>query len=390
MSDFAGEWFTTFGHMTLTQDGADVRGVYQMGPQNCSLRGTIQDGVLRFRYHEPAASGDGWFVLNRHGKFTGQWRQDGIGTWLPWQGERGFEGIWNSSFGPLRLVQSPGRVQGFYEGLGRSSLEGRVEGKRLDFRYREPTVQGEGWFELADDGVTFQGQWRPDGTTDWAAWLGQRIGRRPGLVWLVVLEAYWQRGLGEREYAFGNMLREFFARVPQIEVRQRFFTNEEGLTKWCRELLYLPEPVALVFATHGTKEGLTAGGELIRAEPLAEVLRLADNIQVLHFSSCLLMDQGPAGNFARVLHEALPFPISGYTTSVDWAASALIEFTYLDMILARGISPQIAAEQVLQLLSFAGVGGSANSPYPAAHFRFWPAEAQADSSVPEGLKGGRT
>ena len=169
------------------------------------------------------------------------------------------------------------------------------------------------------------------------------------------------------------MLREFFARVPNVAVRQRFFTNEEGLAKWCRELMYLPEPTALVFATHGTPEGLTAGGEVIRPEPIAEALQPADNVQVLHFSACLLMDAGPAGNFARALREKLSFPISGYTVSVDWAASALIEFTYLDMILARGLSPDAAAEQVTRLLSFAGEQGAADSPYPPAHFHFWPA-----------------
>ena len=372
MSNFAGDWFTTFGSMSLTQNGPKVQGVYRMGNQECPLEGTIRDGVLRFRYRETAVGGEGWFVLERHGKFAGQWRQDGIDKWLPWKGERGFEGLWNSSFGPLRLLQDADGVRGFYEGLGQSTINGKVEGRRLVFRYREPRVQGEGWFDLAENGASFLGQWRPDGTTTWGPWLGQRIGAVPGLAWLVVLEAYWQRGLGEKEYAFGNMLREFFARVPGIEVRQRFFENEAGLVKWCRELLYLPEPIALVFATHGTPEGLTAHGELIRAEPLAEVLRNVDNVQVLHFSSCLLMDQGKAGDFARVLRKDLPFPISGYSTSVDWAASALIEFTYLDMILARGVSPQAAAEQITRLITFAGDSAAAGSPYPAAHFRFLP------------------
>ena len=371
MSDFAGEWFSTFGPMTLTQDGLHVQGVYQMGPQECSLEGTIQDGVLRFRYREPNGVGEGWFVMRRHGRFSGQWRPDGFAGWQPWQGERGFEGLWNSTFGPLRLIQGEGEVQGYYEGLGNSTIDGQSKGKRLVFRYKEPSAEGDGSFELTDNGFTFQGQWRPDGAASYAPWIGQRIRPVPGLVWLVVLEAYWQRGLGDKEYAFGNMLREFFARVPRIEVRQRFFNNEAGLVKWCRELLYLAEPIAVVLATHGTPEGLTAHGELIRAKPIADILRQAGNIQVLHFSSCLLMDSGPAGEFARVLRQELRFPISGYTTSVDWAASALIEFTYLDMILARGLDPQTAASQVTKLIAFAGDHAPADSPYPPAHFSFW-------------------
>jgi hypothetical protein len=262
-------------------------------------------------------------------------------------------------------------VHGWYEGLGSSTLEGRLNDGRLVFRYREPRAQGEGAFELSANGAAFQGNWRADGTATDAPWTGERIVPVPGLVWLVVLEAYWQRRLGEREYAFGNMLREFFARVPHIEVRQRFFTNEEGFARWCRELLFLAEPIALVLATHGTPEGVTAHGEIIRAEPIADILRLNDNIKMLHLSSCLLMDSGPTGDFARVLRQELRFPISGYTTSVDWAASALIEFTYLDMILARGLDPQAAAKQVPTLIAFAGDRGPADCPYPPAHFSFW-------------------
>ena len=379
MSDFAGDWFSTFGPMTLNQNGEHVQGTYHPGPEVCTLDGTILDGVLRFRYQEPNAVGEGWFALQRHGKFVGKWRQDGQPAWQPWQGERGFEGLWNSTFGPLRLIQGETEVHGYYEGLGSSTILGQLDGKQLTFRYKEPQAQGDGIFQLSDDGFNFEGQWRPDGAPGYSPWVGQRILPKPGLVWLVVLEAYWQRGLGDKEYAFGNMLREFFARVPRVEVRQRFFNNEAGLAKWCRELLFLAEPIALVLATHGTPEGLTAHGELIRAEPIAEILRQADNIQVLHFSSCLLMDQGPAGEFARVLRQTLRFPISGYTTSVDWAASALIEFTYIDMILARGLDPHAAAKQVTRLIAFAGNEGPEDSPYPPAHFVFW---------QPDRVKGG--
>jgi hypothetical protein len=371
MSDFAGQWYSTCGPMTLTQDGVRVQGVYRMGTQECSLDGTIKNGVLRFRYREPHAAGKGWFALQRHGRFSGQWRADGSTRWQPWQGERGFEGLWHSTFGPLRLIQGPSAVHGWYEGLGSSTIEGQLDGGRLAFRYKEPRAQGEGSFELTDNGAAFLGHWRADGAAADAPWTGERIVPVPGRIWLVVLEAYWQRGLGEREYAFGNMLREFFARVPNIEVRQRFFTNEAGLARWCRELLFLAEPIALVLATHGTPEGLTAHGEIIHAESIAEILRPNDNIQVLHLSSCLLMDRGPTGDFGRVLRQELGFPISGYTTSVDWAASALIEFAYLDMILARGLDPQTAAKQVTKLITFAGDRGAADSPYPPAHFSYW-------------------
>ena len=92
MSDFAGDWFSTFGPMKLTQDGARVQGTYQMGPAKCTVDGRIEDGVLRFRYQEPNAGGEGWFALQRHGKFAGKWRQDGGRDWQPWQGERRVRG----------------------------------------------------------------------------------------------------------------------------------------------------------------------------------------------------------------------------------------------------------------------------------------------------------
>src|SRR5947209_7903920 len=127
MSDFSGEWLSTFGPMILTQNGARVHGVYQMGPQECSLDGTIEDGVLRFRYREANAAGEGWFVLQRPGRFAGQWRPDGFSVWQAWQGERGFDGLWNSNFGPLRLIQGKDEVHGYYEGLGSSTIAGRLD-----------------------------------------------------------------------------------------------------------------------------------------------------------------------------------------------------------------------------------------------------------------------
>jgi hypothetical protein len=371
MNNFSGRWFTTFGAMNLTQSDSRIQGAYGPRGTENGIEGVVKDGAFHFRYQEPDAQGEGWFVLERYGKFTGQWRPDGREQWGAWTGQRGFDGIWDSTFGPLRIIQEQDRAWGSYEGLGNSSIEGRIQDERLVFRYQEPAARGEGWFALTEDGFHFDGQWRPEGATQWGPWQGRRLLPTPGLVWLVVLEAYWQRGLRENEYAFGNMLREFFARVPNIAVRHRFFNNGASLAKWCRELLYVPEPVALVLASHGSAEGLSAHGEPIGPAPLIDSLRPADNILILHFSSCLMLEDGKAGDFTRLVRQQLPCPISGYATSVDWAASALVEFAYLDMILARGLPPEAAAEQVKQLIAFAGDSGLPDSPYPPAQFRFW-------------------
>jgi len=66
------------------------------------------------------------------------------------------------------------------------------------------------------------------------------------------------------------------------------------------------------------------------------------------------------------------FAVSGYATSVDWGASALLEFTYLDLILNRGMDPAQAAAKLPVVVPYAGDQAPAASPYPAAGFRFLP------------------
>jgi hypothetical protein len=369
MPDFSGRWFTTYGPMELSQDGNEVHGYYEFRSDRCTIRGAIRDGRFHFAYQEPTVAGEGWFELVAHGKFAGEWRPKGTEKWSSWIGRRGFDGIWESSFGLLRLVQEPDRVVGFYEGPGPSTLEGRLKDGRLSFTYREPRARGEGYFELAPDAVGFQGEWRADGAQQWAPWQGRRLAAVPGLRWLVVIEAHWQHSYLDKEYAFGHMLREFFARLPQVNVRQRFFEDEAGLERWCRELMYLPEPVAVVLASHGTEDGLSVQGKSLDTSRIVENLTHADNIVLLHFSSCLMMQDGNESKLARELQETGCFPVSGYDRSVDWATSALIEFHYLDLVLGRGLSPADAARQVLGLIGYAGDKEPPGSPYPAAGFR---------------------
>jgi hypothetical protein len=127
--------------------------------------------------------------------------------------------------------------------------------------------------------------------------------------------------------------------------------------------------VAVVFASHGTADGLTVQGRPFPIGALVESLRYADNVMLLHFSCCMMMQDGKASELARSLQETVRFPISGYDRSVDWAASALIEFQYLDMVLARGLAPADAADSVLRLIGYAGDQNIPDSPYPAAGFR---------------------
>ena len=117
--------------MELTQDGNRVQGFYTFQQNSCPIEGSVRDGRLLFTYQEPTVEGEGWFELVRHSKFSGQWRPKGAPTWSSWNGEREFEGIWDSSYGLMRLVQEPDRVLGFYEGVGPATVEGRLENNRL-------------------------------------------------------------------------------------------------------------------------------------------------------------------------------------------------------------------------------------------------------------------
>src|SRR5262245_30388751 len=110
MSSFAGQWFTTFGPMTLSQHGQRVTGTYHSDGADNSIDGEIHDGGLTFRYREPAVGGEGQFTLVRHGMFQGQWRPDGDVNWRPWQGHRQFDGIWETRFGLMRLFQETDQV----------------------------------------------------------------------------------------------------------------------------------------------------------------------------------------------------------------------------------------------------------------------------------------
>jgi hypothetical protein len=351
--------------MDLTQQGTRVSGSY--GPRGAEhpIEGSAAGDEFSFRYTEAQESGGGRFWLRRYGSLGGEYIADGSHRALPWQGWRGCDGLWETPLGRLRFVQqTEERVIGFAEYDASACMEGRFDGRRLTFTLTATRWSGQGVLELDATGYAFNGEWRQDGQPA-NPLAGQRIMSRPGLTWLVVIEAHWQRALDESEFAYGHMLKELFARLPRVEVRHRFFHDEASLLHWCRQLLFLPESAILMLAGHGEANGLSVNGQIIALSRILESLRFADSLQLLHFSSCLV---GQDSERALI---AAPFPISGYTTSVDWAQSALTEFIYLDMILEKGLSPAAAAQQLTALVRFAGTEDIAGSPYRPAGFCFF-------------------
>jgi hypothetical protein len=370
MTDFTGRWQATFGPMELTQTGDHVEGYYLPGSVRCPLTGQVAGQRLTFTYQEPGVRGEGWFELAPHGQaFHGQWRADGDSTWRPWTGWRlGFDGVWATDFGTMRLAVEAGVVHGLYEQGGGSTIEGQLRANGLAFTYTEPNARGEGQFVLADDALSFEGRWRPEGAADWGLWRGRRL-VPTGLTWLVVLEVAWHTIANERDYSFGGMLREFFARVNGVRVRHRFFNNEAALARLCRELWMIPDPVVLVVATHSEEQGIRLEGRTVQPRLFEESLRYVPDLRLLHFSACLLMKNADLVGAYRRLAGEHGMAVSGYSTSVNWAASAILEFTYLEMVLGYGMTPAQAAEQVGRLLTFAGDETVPGSPFAPAGFR---------------------
>jgi hypothetical protein len=257
-------------------------------------------------------------------------------------------GVWETNLGPLRLKQTGSSVRGTYV---TGTLTGSLRENALTFDWTETTsAVGTGTFTFNRAGDAFTGEWRQSNGNK-STWDGQRQVTRPGQSYLVVLEAHWERSLAEPEYSFGQMLKSFFARVPSIEVRQRFVHDEANLRRFLAEAAYLDAPTVLYLSSHGSPQGLSVGGQTIAPTVIGESLKAAQSLRLLHLGSCQLM----AGSGPAAIRKAAgrAFPISGYTNSADWAGSAAIDFLYLDLVLSRGVAPAQAVEQTRKMLSIA-------------------------------------
>jgi hypothetical protein len=367
---FAGQWETTFGPMRLTQDGNTIKGAYGSEEEQNSIKGILEGKKFSFCYTESTAAGVGWFTLSNNGQsFRGKWRENGNEAWADWTGKRidapeSFTGLWKTSYGRMRLRQDGNTVRGTYNFGGNATIEGTIDGRTLKSKYEQPDGEkGEGTFQLSDDAKNFSGTWQTAAAAKGGAappgkWTGSRIVPQPGKTWLVVLEANWEHDLTQDEYSFGVMLRTFFARVPNVAVRHRFFASEADFRRWTAELPYIAEPIVLHISSHGSREGIICGEKTIDGKTIAECLKGIGDLRLLHFGTCLVA----GGDIPKQIHNALGdsahFPISGYANSADWGGSAVIDFTYLDLIFSKHLSPAEAARQTRKMLSFATAKGN--------------------------------
>ncbi len=370
---FEGRWRTSFGELTLDQDGREVEGAY---PNAGTLSGVLRGRRLTFQYEDRSGSGEGWFELARDGaSFTGQWRPRGQEAWQEWTGTRlppgpAFHGLFRTEYGPVRLVRRGDSVRGAYRYQGSAgALGGRAGDGKLTFTWREGETTGEGYFEVAaDDPDAISGGWRAPGEADWRPWSGRRVVPPLGQRWLVVLEAHWEEELDDPEYAFGAMLRTYLHRYPRVEVRHRRVHDQVDLERALAEVPFLPGPSVLVLSGHGEKGKLLAGDDAVDPTPIGRVLSLAPDVALVHFSACEIMVGDVAARLRKVAGPGAP-PVSGYATAVDWSASALLELLYLELVLGRGYAPGEAARLVRRELRFSGDEAQEGSPLGAARFR---------------------
>jgi hypothetical protein len=370
---FAGEWETSFGHMSLQVDGTKVKGTYRIpgwGPNQ--IKGTVAGRTWKFTYQEPDATGEGRLTLSSDGDtFDGQWKQQGSKEWFPWSGRRGelapkdFSGVWKTSFGPMRIIQRDDKIVGCYQFAGsQSELVGTATDAVMKFTYTEFTGdKGVGEFRFQEDG-SFEGTWKSNDGAQKGLWQGTRVLPTPGRSWLVVLEAHWESSLQQPEYSYGDMLRQFFARVPSVAVRHRFFDGKDDFAKWCSELPYIVEPVVFYVSSHGTENGITVGRQLLTGEFMGKQLRYAPQIKLVHLGSCSTM----AGSAPAELRKACgaDVPVSGFTKVADWAGSAVIDFSYLDLVLSRRMEPKQAVQQIRKNILFAGEDENLDSAIKSA------------------------
>lgn len=179
---FHGEWQTTISLVKLKQTGDTVSGNFGLNGQ-FQLKGNVKGNTLAFEYEEGQLKGEGQFTLDRSGHaFTGRFqiRNGRNGHWNGWRPDpnastsktRNCSGLWLTDFGLMELKQEDTKVDGRYASRGTSSVNGKVIGRHLDFRFHN-FRDGQGWFDFAEHGKSFVGAGNTNGFPGWFGWSGR-------------------------------------------------------------------------------------------------------------------------------------------------------------------------------------------------------------------------
>lgn len=364
-TSFVGRWETSFGPMELSVRGDEVQGWYGSHQQWCQLWGSAREGRLEFHYREASESGSGTFTLSPDGRhFEGTFLASGQVIRRPWAGRRlrphrPFDGLWDTSCGMLRLVREGDSVRGLLQGnLRHARVAGTVDGMVC-------TLAG-----AFDGGAAFTAELSADGADKFDGtrsrvpqdgdvqgplrFAGARTRSTLGQRWLVVLEPHWERRLADTEFSFGDMLRPFFQRIRPVRFRHRRVHSREDFLRHCSDVAFLPDDVVLYISSHGTSAGVAVPDGVVTATDIAAALGDAANVQLLHFGGCNIA----AGSLPEDIVSAQParcrFPVSGFCRFADWSGSAIVDFTYLTLVLERRLAPVDAVAATRSELRFAG------------------------------------
>lgn len=121
------------------------------------------NSVAEVEVYGPAASS------GSSGGGSGSGGSGGTGAW-------GFIGVWNTTYGPLTILNLGGEVRGLYPSQ-MGAIKGRITGNVLEGEYKDNSGRGTIRFILSDDGRKFTGSWtKLEGSSGpGAAWNGEKV-----------------------------------------------------------------------------------------------------------------------------------------------------------------------------------------------------------------------
>ncbi|MBI1371755.1 MAG: hypothetical protein GC159_03205 [Phycisphaera sp.] len=169
-ANFAGDWKTNVGVVTIRQHGDHATGSYSDGR---TIEGTVNGSTLTGTWSGKNNNG-GAFEATIEGNVL----KGGFSTKdkknNKWVGQRieDFSGKWQSSAGPMEIEQVGDEVTGRYgEGL-KSGFKGSVEGDLLHGKWKAGDKNGTFWFRKTGD--TLEGKWAGGDEKPYKEWTAKR------------------------------------------------------------------------------------------------------------------------------------------------------------------------------------------------------------------------
>ncbi len=167
-----GRYDSTWGAATFEVEGSDLLVRYGRGSMRCRVGARSLDCA----WQEGAATGRARFVRASDDRLEGSWGNgasaDDGGAWIFTRGGSrpapdGFGGVYDTNYGPVRLVQQGDEVRGAYD---RGSLACRAAGATLACAWAEGDAVGRARLTRTPDG-SLEGTWgHGESADDGGAW----------------------------------------------------------------------------------------------------------------------------------------------------------------------------------------------------------------------------